>query len=298
MKEPKILVILGPTTSGKSDLAVKLAKEFNGEVISADSRQVYKGLDIGTGKITKREMMGVPHYMLDVVSPRRQFTVAEYAKKARIIIENIFKRGKLPIICGGAGFYIAALLGEGNFPDVPSNPILRKKLAAKTPEVLFAILKKMDSVRALKIDPHNKVRLIRAIEIARVLGKVPKHELESMHYKVCKIGIKAEKEKLKKRIRKRLMDRLRKGMVREARWLHKRGLSYKRMRELGLEYRRLADFLEVKINKQDLLALLQNEIWQYAKRQMTWFQRDKDIIWLEPRLSSIKKIAKEFLNRD
>jgi tRNA dimethylallyltransferase len=143
-----LLVILGPTATGKSDLAVEIAKKYNGEVISADSRQVYKGLDIGSGKITKKEMCGVKHYMLDVISPKSVFSVAQFKKKTEKIIADIHKRGKLPILCGGTGFYISTVVDGLTFPDVKANNVLRNKLEKQTTEKLFETLKKLDPERA------------------------------------------------------------------------------------------------------------------------------------------------------
>lgn len=300
--KPKIIVILGPTSSGKSDLAVVIGKKFNGEVISADSRQVYSGLDIGTGKITKKEMRGVPHHLLDVASPKRRFTASDFKKLADKKIEEIIKRGNLPIICGGTGFYIDTLLGEKNIPEVPPNEKLRKELQNKSTEELFSILKKLDPERARTIDEKNPRRLVRAIEICHAIGKVPTLEarsqkLESSHYDVIKIGIKVEDEELKERINKRLEKRIKRGMIEEAKDLHKKGLSYKRMRELGLEYSALADYLQDKISKSEMITRLQTEIWQYAKRQMTYFKKDKGIIWVdiynvENLIASLNKIIK------
>src|SRR3989344_2993718 len=161
----KVLIIVGPTSSGKSALAVELARRFNGEVISADSRQVYKGLDIGTGKVTKREMRGVRHHLLDVASPKRVFTAHDFAERARAAIEDIASRGKLPVIAGGAGFYIDAFVGRIVLPEAPANAALRARLETKTAARLFALLKKKDPRRAKTIEPRNKRRLIRALEI-------------------------------------------------------------------------------------------------------------------------------------
>ncbi len=324
-KTPKIIVVLGPTASGKSDLAVELALEFNGparlanraergvaggEIISADSRQVYTGLDIGTGKITREEMKGVPHYMLDVSSPEKVFTVSDFKRLGGEAIKSILEKGKLPIICGGTGFYIEALLGETSIPEVAPNPELRKELEDKNTEELFDILQKLDPERAETIDAKNKRRIVRAIEIVKALGKVPKLESRSLNlesgnpeildkrYDVLKIGIKIVDKELKERINRRLERRIEMGMIEEAEKLHKDGLSYERMRELGLEYGALADFIEQKITKAEMIARLQTEIWQYAKRQMTWFKRDKNIVWID--LNDVQKgkaeeIAGKFL---
>lgn len=293
----KIIVVLGPTASGKSDLAVRLAKEFDGEIISADSRQVYKGLNIGTGKITKREMAGVPHYLLDVAFPRRVFTAHEYAERARAAVSLIAERGKLPIICGGTAFYIDALLGDMPLAHVPPNQKLRKELEQKTTEALFAKLKKLDRKRTEKIDAENRRRLIRAIEIAETLGKVKSGNVlytddrpvymtsagqKERSYDALKIGLRLPNEELRKRIKKRLAARMKKGMVAEVLRLHEKGLSWERMESLGLEYRFLARYLQKKITHDEMLARLETEIWHYAKRQMTWWKRDKTIRWYAP----------------
>lgn len=292
----KIIVVLGPTASGKSDLAVVLAKKFNGEVISADSRQVYKGLDIGTGKITKKEMQNIRHHLLDVANPKNQFTAADFKKLAGKAMQKILNDKKVPIICGGTGFYIDALLGEKQIPEVPPNMKLREKLENKTTEELFKILQKLDPERARNIDAKNPRRLIRAIEIAKAIGKVPKIESRIMNYELCKIGIKIPDEELKKRIYKRLIARIKTGMIKEAENLHKKRLSWKRMTELGLEYKYLAFLLQNKISKNEFIKQLNSAIWHYAKRQITYFKRDKKINWFKPEeFSKIQKLVKDFL---
>jgi tRNA dimethylallyltransferase len=306
-KKTKLLVVLGPTSSGKSKLSVALALKFRGEVISADSRQVYRNLDIGTGKITKKEMKGVRHHLLDAVSPQKRFSASDFVSLASKAIEDIKSRCKLPIICGGTGFYIDALLGEKKIPEVPPNLALRKKLERKTNKELFEILKKLDPERAHSIDRNNPRRLVRAIEICRALGKVPPlrqcsagqatSEARSMNYEVCKIGIKIPDMELKKRIISRLAKRVKQGMIAETKRLHEAGLSYKRMRELGLEYGALADLLQNKISKEEMTERLQNEIWHYAKRQMTWFRKDKNIVWIEPKIKSAEKVLKNFIQK-
>jgi len=283
--KPRIYVVVGPTASGKSAYAVKLAKKVGGEVISADSRQVYRGLDIGSGKITKREMAGVPHHMLDVASPTRVFTAHDYVRKARPILEKKLKAGKSVVICGGTGFYIDALLGRISLPDVPPNRELRRELKGKSAPQLFAILKKMDARRAKDIDQHNPVRLIRAIEIAKALGKVPKMKKPASplpDYEVFWLGMKTAEIPLREKIHARLLARMKSGMVAEARRLHKSGLSYKRMESLGLEYRHLASLLQRKTTKAEMLASLEHDIWKYAKRQKTYWRRNAEITWKNP----------------
>lgn len=269
---PKIIVVCGPTATGKSDKAISLALQKNGEVISADSRQVYKGLDIGSGKITKKEMSGVPHYMLDVAAPTRTYSVAQFQKKATAHITDILKHGKTPIVCGGTGFYIDALIYGSDFPKVKANQQLRKALNKKTPEELFTILKKKDPRRAKEIDGKNKVRLIRALEIIETLGKVPKVSKKA-RYDVEWVYLDFPDDILKERIHIRLLKRMKQGMVREAEKLHAQGLSFSRMEQLGLEYKYLALLLQKKISKKEFLEQLESAIWHYAKRQRTWFKK-------------------------
>jgi len=280
MKKSKIYIIVGPTASGKTAYSIKLAKKVDGEIISADSRQVYKGLDIGTGKVTKKEMAGIPHHLLDVANPRKRFTVADWQKQARQKIEEILARGKTPIIVGGTGFYIQSIVDDLVLPEVPPNKELRAKLALKTPAELFKILKTLDPERAKNIDNQNPLRLIRAIEIAEALGKVPSLKKSvNPKYDFIQIGIKVEQEKLNKKIYRRLIERLKHGMIAEIKRLHTNGLSWKRMEELGLEYRYLARFLQGKITRPEMIDRLYREIVKYSKRQMTWFKRDKKIKW-------------------
>ncbi len=285
MSKPKVLVILGPTAVGKSDLAVEMALLYKGEVISADSRQVYKGLDIGTGKITKKEMRGIPHHLLDVINPKKIFSVELWKTQALDAIKNILSRGKLPIICGGTGFYIQSIVDNITLPDVAADPKLRKELSLKSTEELFALLKKLDPKRAKNIDSKNPVRLIRAIEIATVLGKVPKAKKVKSEYNFIQIGLTLPPEILNERIHTRMLSRMKKGMIREAEKLHTAGLSYKRMEVLGLEYRYLALYLQKKISKEEMLERLEIEIRQYARRQMQWFKRDVRIKWFDPSAS-------------
>jgi tRNA dimethylallyltransferase len=299
MKRPKILVVLGPTASGKSDLAVKLAEKFNGEIISADSRQVYTGLNIGSGKISKQGMRGVPHHMLDVVSPKKVLTVEEFKEKAFVAIDDIISRGKLPIICGGSGFYIQAVVDNTTFPDVPANPKLREKLEELSAEKLIEKLEKLDPRRAKEIDPNNKRRVIRAIEIASALGKVPESKNEPK-YTPFMVGIKTSPDILREKIHIRLLYRMKKGMVDEAKKLRQSGLSLKRMENLGLEYRYLARHISGKLSKEEMLVELENEIWKFARRQMTWFKRDKRIKWFDikkTKTTAIEKTVKKFVGK-
>lgn len=278
----KVIVICGQTSTGKSDFAVQLAKKISGEIISADSRQVYIGLDLGTGKITKNEMQGVPHHLLDVIKPNKVFNVSDYKKLADKKIKQIIKNKNVPIICGGTGFYIDAIINDSVLPEVAPNKKLRKELENKTASELFNILKKLDPTRAQNIDNNNPVRLIRAIEIASAIGAVPIVKQDLTTYKVMKIGLTLPDEILKERIHKRILKRIKQGMVKEVQALHANGLSWARMDDLGLEYRYISQYLQGRMTKSEMIDKLDTETWHYAKRQKTWFKRDKNTIWINP----------------
>lgn len=275
----KIVVILGPTASGKSELAVRLARQMAGEIISADSRQVYKGLDIGSGKITKKEMQGIKHHCIDIVSPKKVFTALDFKKCAEKAIKDIISRGKTPIICGGTGFYISAITGGINIPKVKPDWKLRKRLERKTTEELFKMLKKLNPERARNIDRHNPRRLIRAIEIAKMKPSAISHqpsEAESRKLKAesyTLIGIKLPEKELKRRIEKRINKMLKLGLIKETKKLRDSGLSWKRLYELGFEYKYPAMLLRGEITKNEMLKRMIIENRQYAKRQMTWFKK-------------------------
>ena len=290
----KIVVILGPTASGKTDLSIKLAKKYNGEVISADSRQVYKGMDIGSGKITKKEMAGIPHYLLDVANPKRRFTVAQYQKLALKAIKNIQRKNKLPILVGGTGFYIQSVVDGTVIPEVKPNWELRKKLGKIALPELVKRLANLDPVRARVIDQNNPRRVIRALEIALVTGKAVPQPSFKGQFDTLQIGIKKSPEELKKLINKRLLKRLKtNAMINEVKKLHK-NLSWKRLEEFGLEYRFVAQYLQNKITKEEMISSIQIESEHFAKRQMTWFKRDKKIHWIK-NFQEAEKLAKDFL---
>ena len=286
-----LIAIVGPTASGKSDLGVRLAKEFDGEIVSADSRQVYKGLDIGSGKITKKEMMGVPHHLLDVALPKHTFSVERYQTLARKAIRGIQKRGKLPIVVGGTPFYVYAVVDGYVFPEVKPNPKLRKELEQLSIGQLLEKLKKLDPRRAESIEQKNKRRLVRALEIVMTTGKpVPELKKAAPLFDVLMVGMRRSPQELKKRIHKRLLNRLAHGMVDEVEQLHKNGLSWKRLEEFGLEYRFVAQYLsryarsgadrQKKISYREMVDLIQKESEDFARRQMLWFKRDPRIHWI------------------
>lgn len=275
----KLVVILGPTATGKTSLSIKLAKRFNGEVVSADSRQVYKKMDLGTGKITEEEKQGIPHYLLDVVSPKEKFNVAQYQELAFEAIDDIQKRNKLPFLVGGSPFYIYSAVEGWQFPGVKPKPKLRSKLEEKSTKTLFKVLKKMDPDRAEEIDENNKRRIIRSIEIAEELGEVPDLK-KNPRYDCLLLGLKEPREELRKLISERLDKRFKEGMVEEVKNLHEDGVSWGRLENFGLEYRWIARYLQNKISKEEMKESLQKDIEHFAKRQMTWFKKDDRIHWI------------------
>lgn len=307
----KLLVILGPTASGKSELAIKLAKKINGEVVSADSRQVYEGMDIGTGKVTpdtknssnfstgqaKKKYIfthkGIPHYCIDVASPKRRFTVVQYKKLALRAINKILERGNVPILCGGTGFYIQAVIDGVVIPEVKPDWRLRFSLGKLSAEELFKRLKKLDPRRAKTIDKKNRRRLIRALEIVIKTKKpVPVLKKKPFPYSVLILGIK--KKNLNKLIEKRFFGWLNQGFLTEVIKLKKRVISWKRIEGFGIHYRTAAQYLQGKISNQEFINNSLKELRNYAKRQMTWFKRDKRIKWIKNQKEA-EKLVKEFL---
>lgn len=318
LRKPPLIAIVGPNASGKSDLAVRLAKEFGGEIISADSRQVYRGLDIATGKVAGRwhrtnvqsktlsldsvnilrprrmyGYRGIPHHCIDFVSPRRAYSVSEYQRCAAKAIAGAHHRGNLPFLVGGTGFWADAV-GRGlEIPPVPPNPNLRRELARKSPVALLKILARLDPERAQTIEAQNPRRIIRAIEIASVLGRVPKLRARPA-YRVLWIGIRLPERELARRIRRRLALRVGRGMIEEARRLRQSGLPWQRFYELGLEYRYLADYLRGRIGRDELTPTIERAIRRFARRQMRWFGRNKNIRWVR-RSAEAERLVRGFL---
>ncbi len=279
---------MGPTASGKSDLAILLARKYHGEIVSADSRQVYRDMDIGTGKVPRDNQQstvnkkqeayfseGVRHHLLDVASPKRSYNVTHFVRDAKRAIADIKKRGKTPIICGGTGFWIQALIEGSAFPSVKPNPKLRQTLGKLSVEELFAELEKKDPARAHNIDPQNKIRLIRALEICASLGTVPIPHQSSLinHQDFLVIVLNPSQEILYKNIATRLEKRLQQGMIAEVKHLRAEGLSWKKLESFGLEYKYIALLLQQKITEDEMKERLEFEIRHYAKRQLTWLRR-------------------------
>lgn len=297
----KILVILGPTSTGKTDLALQFANQLQGELVSCDSRQVYAGLDIGTGKLPGKkvavkkgrgfwEMDGIKVWMYDVADFKNQYTVYDYLVDANRVIDDIVKRGKLPIIVGGTGLYLKALLEGLPNLGVPLDLQLRKELEKLSLEELQRKLQKLSPKRWEKMndsDRKNPRRLVRAIEVEDCRGRLgdlatTKEQPIGLCMDVLKIGLSAPREILYQRIDERIISRMDQGMIQEAEKLHKKGLSLRRMKQLGLEYGVLADYLEGRIkNKEELVKILQGKIHGYARRQITWFKKEKNVLWCD-----------------
>lgn len=296
-KRNKLIVLLGPTASGKTALSLKLTKKYGGEIISADSRQVYRGMDVGTGKIKlkNRKAAGIRHHLIDIASPKRTFTVAQYQKQARRAIKDILAREKIPLIVGGTGFYIEAIIYDRKFPQVKPNLRIRTKLEKLSPEQLFERLQKKDPQRAKTIEKKNKRRLIRAIEIIEAIGKVP--PLNSPFSPsltkegvggVLILGIRRTDKELRNLINRRVDARV-PGIIREIKNLRKTGISFKRLINFGLEYRYFSRYLQGKLAKSETVAQLKTGTWQFAKRQYTWFKR-LPVVWVKNQKQAEKEI--------
>lgn len=293
----KVLVIMGATSTGKTDLGLLLAGHFNGELVSCDSRQVYKKLDIGTGKtpggkvlVEKGEgfwkMDGVMIWLYDLIDPDNQYTVANYIKDANKVITDILKRGKLPILVGGSGLYFKALLEGLSNLSIPVNMKLRKELELLSREQLQRKLQKFSTEKWKEMnnsDRQNPRRLIRAIELIQMRSyKTLEADSETQNLDALKIGLRSPRQLLYQRIDERVIGRINLGMIEEAEDLHRNGLSFERMRQLGLEYGILADYLDQKIaTKEELITVMQGKIHGYARRQLTWFRKGKDVVWFD-----------------
>lgn len=295
----RILVILGPTATGKTDIALQIASKFNGELVAADSRQIYKGLDIGTGKFPSDpthevrrtglrrsvwEINGVKIWMYDEISPKKQYTVFDYVKDASNAVDNISKRNKLPIIVGGTGLYIKALLEGLDNLSIPVNRDLREeKLSLSELQQRLQNISPDQWSKLNKSDSQNPRRLLRSIELASMNPYIERQVITglSKRFRVLKIGLTASKEILNEKVDSRVLSRLDQGMIEEARNLNKKGVTFERMKQLGLEYGILADFLKNKITRNQLITIMQTKIHQYVKRQLTWFKKMEDINWFD-----------------
>ena len=300
-KKPKVLVILGPTASGKTSLAVKLAKEYNGEIISADSRQVFRGMDIGTGK-DLGEYGNVPYHLIDVVNPEEEFNLLKYQKLANKAIKDILSRGKLPIIAGGTGLYLQAIVDGYKLDENIPDPKRRAELTAMTVAQLYKLLESEKPEFAANInnsDRNNPRRLIRYVEIMEA-GDTPKTVSKKIvPYDFLLLGLQQDDETMRARIVKRIKDRLdNEDMIGEVERLVDEGLPYTRLNSFGLEYRHIAWYLQDKLDYDEMVERLGLATYRFAKRQKTWFKRwekqGRLINWVDD-LKAAKKIIKNWL---
>jgi tRNA dimethylallyltransferase len=279
-----LIVVLGATASGKSALGIELARKFHGEIVSADSRQVYRGLDIGTAKVSAQEQALVPHHLLDVADPREVFTVAQFQQQAIAAINDILARGLLPLLVGGSPHYIQAVVDHLQIPHVAPQPELRAQLAARPLSELLSQLEKLDAQSAASIDRANPRRVIRALEVCLISGK-PFSQQRGMAdplYRSLLLGIAWPRESLYARIDARVDERMGQGMIQEVRDLLAEGISYERLDSLGLEYRYIGRLLRDEFaSEAEMSQRLKYAIHDFTRRQLSWFRKDERIVWLE-----------------
>lgn len=296
-KKPKVIAIIGPTASGKTALSVEVAKLFNGEVISADSRQVYRGLDIGTAKITREEMSGIPHHLIDVVDVDTVFTAHDFRQLASKAIADILSQKKVPLVVGGTFFYLDQLRGTSGVAEVPANNELRKKLSTLTLPELRDVVAKFDPKLLETLDIDNPRRLMRAVEILTTLGYIPKSQNVSP-YDWLIIALNVDKEILRTRYTARAEEWLDNGFLYEIKKLLANGVSRDRLAEIGFEYTLGLNLLEREIGEVEFIEQFVQKNWQYAKRQLTWLKRDPDILYFKPEqtdliISTIRDFLKD-----
>ncbi len=285
----KVLVILGPTCVGKTQVSLKVADILNGEIVSFDSRQVYRFMDIGTAKPTRDERKRAPHYLVDLVLPDQNFNAANYGKKAREIIKEIIEREKQPIAVGGSGLYLKALI-DGFFQGPPANPDIREKLNREAREQgeyhLYNKLKLVDPKAAERIHPHDLIRIIRALEVFEITGKpITTWQLEGNYkpfpVRFIKIGLNLERSLLYQRIDQRVDEMFARGLLNEVKGLKEKGYAPRLKAFKTVGYQELFSYLDGKLEIMEAKERIKLNTRQYAKRQMTWFRRDREIIWLE-----------------
>lgn len=292
--EKKPLVILtGPTAVGKTALSIGLAKQINGEIISADSMQVYKKMNIGTAKITKEEMQGVKHYLVDEIMPDEAFNVVKFKKRAKECVKEIYEKGKIPIIVGGTGFYIQSILYDINFTEAAQDTTYREELQTIASErgeegidYLFSLLKKVDSKSAETIHKNNVKRVIRALEYYHQTGqKISEHNEEQRQqespYNFAYLVLNDERATLYSRIDKRIDQMLEMGLVEEVTTLYKEGYNKDLVSMQGLGYKEIIDYIEGNTTLLEAVTILKRDTRHFAKRQLTWFKRERDVIWLD-----------------
>lgn len=289
MLKPKVIVICGPTASGKTALSIELAKQINGEIVSCDSMQIYKEMDIGTAKPTIEETQGIKHYMIDIISPEERYSVADYKKDAKKAIKEIIAKGKAPIVVGGTGLYVDSLIYEIEYPDIEFDENYRKELEHRAEkeglESLYEEAKRIDPEAIQKISQNDKKRIMRILEIYHITGKnKTSQEIESrkkeveFDYKVY--ALSWDREKLYDRINKRVDIMLQQGLIEEVKEIHKKYNKFPTAMQ-GLGYKEVVEYLEEKCTKEEMIEKIKMETRRYAKRQLTWFRKNKQTIWID-----------------
>lgn len=285
----RILIIIGPTAVGKSKLAIEIAKKLDGEIISADSMQVYIGMDIGTAKPSKNELEEVPHHLINLIAPDKPWSVSDFVNNTKGLIEDIAERGKFPIVIGGTGLYLNALIEGYSFPEIKKNDEVRRRLEGESNSYgslhLYEKLKKIDPDSAANIHFNDAKRIIRALEVYELTGK-PMSELrtkneENINFKPVIIGLDMDRHELYKWIEARVDDMLTKGLVDEVKGLIKEGYDPKLTSMQAIGYKEVAEHLHGKYTYDELVNILKQNTRNFAKRQMTWFRRFKDVNWFE-----------------
>lgn len=301
---PKLLVVLGPTASGKSALGIALAQHFNGEIVSADSRQVYRGLDIGTAKVTPEEQELVAHHLLDVADPQEVYTVAQFQQAANAAIDDIIARGRRPLLVGGSPHYIQAVIDNLDIPQVPPQPELRAELAQRPLTDLVAQLEELDPQSAASIDRSNPRRVIRALEVCIVTGQAfsQQRRLGEPRYETLLLGIHWPREVLYRRIDERVDERMQQEMIQEVRDLLAQGIDHTRLDALGLEYRFISRWLRGEfVSEAEMVQRLKYAIHDFTRRQLVWYRREQRIVWIEggeDMIREAEKLAAQFYSND
>ena len=288
MEKQKVIVICGPTASGKTALSVELAKKINGEIISADSMQIYKDMNIGTAKPTIREMQGIKHYLIDFVLPNQRFSVAEFKQKAKIAIKEILEKGKTPIVVGGTGMYVDSLIYEIEYPKINFDEQYRKRLEKEVEEKgleqLYKRACEIDEEAMKKISPNDQKRILRVLEIYQATGKTKtQQEIESrkkeVEFDYHVYAINWERSALYDRINKRVDIMIQNGLIEEVEEILKKYKEFPTAMQ-GLGYKEVVEYLDGTISKEEMIEKIKQETRRYAKRQITWFRKNKETIWL------------------
>ncbi|MDI6706996.1 MAG: tRNA (adenosine(37)-N6)-dimethylallyltransferase MiaA [Bacillota bacterium] len=301
-----LLVIVGPTAVGKTDTAVLVAQQIDGEIISADSMQIYRGMDIGTAKPSEEERGGIKHHLIDVADPGEEFSVADFQRIARKDIEDIYRRGRFPIVVGGTGLYINSLVYNMDFTETISNPELRENLTTialeRGNEYLHEMLKRADPETAAKLHPNDRRRIIRALEVYQCSGMPMSQyhknvEMQTIPYDPLMIGLRMNRKELYDRIEKRVDRMMESGLVKEVQGLLDRGCSKDTVSMQGLGYKEIIGYLEGEYSLETAVEILKRDTRRFAKRQFTWFRRDDRIIWMDvENYSSKKEIADKIVD--